>query len=104
MKSMETVVGTPYYVAPEVLSMSYEKECDIWSLGVVLYTMLSGTLPFSGTTNVEIFRNIKLVNYNFSGNSWKHISGEAKDLVEKMIVKEPSRRITLREALNHSWF
>ena len=64
---METMVGTPYYVAPEVLTGAYGKECDIWSLGVVLYTMLSGNLPFGGDTNAEIFRNIKMVNYNFNG-------------------------------------
>ena len=66
-QKMETMVGTPYYVAPEVLGGKYGKECDIWSLGVVLYAMLSGQLPFAGNNNNEIFRNIKMVNYSFSG-------------------------------------
>ena len=52
---LSSMVGTPYYVAPEVLGGSYGKECDIWGLGVVLYTMLSGTLPFGGGSNAEIF-------------------------------------------------
>ena len=82
---METMVGTPYYVAPEVLSMSYGKECDIWSLGVVLYTMLSGTLPFGGDTNAEIFNNIKMANIKFSKKNWGHISEEAKHLIKQMI-------------------
>ena len=56
---MTTVVGTPYYVAPEVLNGNYGMECDVWSLGIVLYTMLSGTLPFSGHTNKKIFERIK---------------------------------------------
>ena len=101
---METMVGTPYYVAPEVLSGKYGKECDIWSLGVVLYTMLSGTLPFSGDTNAEIFKNIKMVNYNFNGKSWSHISPEAKNLIKRMLQKEPLERISLPDALKHAWF
>ena len=51
--------------------------------------MLSGTLPFGGDTNPEIFRNIKMVNYNFNGKAWSHISSEAKNLISKMLVKEP---------------
>lgn len=57
---LETMVGTPYYVAPEVLSGAYGPECDTWSLGVVLYAMLSGNLPFGGENNAEILRRIKI--------------------------------------------
>ena len=67
----------------------------------MLYTMLSGTLPFGGDTNAEIFRNIKMVNYSFNAKAWTNISAEAKNLIKRMIVKETKERITLAEALKH---
>lgn len=56
---MHSIVGTPFYVAPEVLYGTYNKECDVWSLGVILYTLLVGYPPFRGNTNLEIFNQIK---------------------------------------------
>lgn len=58
-KALTALVGTSYYVAPEVLEQRYGFECDCWSLGVIMYVMLSGNLPFPGRTNSEIFYNIK---------------------------------------------
>lgn len=56
---MSSVVGTPYYLAPEVLSKSYGKECDVWSIGVLMYVMLTALMPFSGGTHAELFAHIK---------------------------------------------
>ena len=64
--SMRTLVGTPYYVAPEVLQGQYGFECDCWSLGVIMYTILSGYLPFYGTTPGEVFERIKNGTVTFS--------------------------------------
>jgi len=57
-EKMHTVVGTPYYVAPEVLKGQYGKECDVWSLGIILYVFLCGYPPFEGDSNTQIFKNI----------------------------------------------
>ena len=58
------ILGSPYYVAPEVLSGKYGKECDIWSIGVILYTMLYGCHPFTGIDKEELWSNIRRLNYS----------------------------------------
>lgn len=67
-------IGTPYYIAPEVLNHCYGKECDIWSLGVMAYIILSGIPPFNGESDKEIMANIKIGKYNFNHTVWKGIS------------------------------
>ena len=65
---MNSVVGTSYYIAPEVIEGNYGEECDIWSLGVVLFVMLSGCYPFYGVTHPEILHAIQNAPLNFDGN------------------------------------
>lgn len=101
---MTTVVGTPYYVAPEVLKGSYAKECDVWSLGIILYVFLCGYPPFEGDNNTQIFKNIMGQKLCFAEAEWSEISDEAKDLLTKMLEREPSKRITSEDALKHTWF
>ncbi|CAI2365330.1 unnamed protein product [Moneuplotes crassus] len=102
MLRMETRAGTALYMAPEVLDKDYSNACDTWSLGVILYIMISGLLPFEGSTDAEIEENIRNINYDFDDDVWKEASDEVKDLISKMLVYEKDR-ITPKEALKHPW-
>ncbi|KAF7458403.1 calcium-dependent protein kinase CDPK5 [Cryptosporidium felis] len=98
-----SVVGTPYYVAPEVLYGSYSKLCDLWSAGVILYILLCGYPPFHGKDNVEILRKVKIGQYSLEHNSWKYVSDSAKDLIRRLLMIDPNKRISAQDALNHPW-
>ncbi|KAL9319324.1 hypothetical protein ACSQ67_015841 [Phaseolus vulgaris] len=97
------VVGSPYYVAPEVLRKRYGPEADVWSAGVIIYILLSGVPPFWGETEQEIFDAILRFQLDFSSDPWPSISASAKDLVRKMLVRDPSKRITAFDVLRHPW-
>jgi len=101
---MKTMVGTPYYLAPEVLSGHYGKECDIWSLGVVMYVLLSGRQPFQGSNLSEIFRRIRQGRFDFDRPEWTLVSREATELISSMLQVCPFNRISLEQALRHPWF
>ena len=96
-------IGTPLYIAPEVLSGYYTEKCDIWSCGVILYVLLSGIQPFQASNRSELFKKISQGAYKLSGSSWRSISREAKDLIRKMLVINPNERYSAIEALNHPW-
>lgn len=102
MLRMETRAGTALYMAPEVLKKDYSNACDTWSLGVILYIMLSGLLPFEGTTDAEIEESIMTLRYDFDDEVWEGCSESVKDLISKMLVYEKDR-ITPKEALSHPW-
>ena len=95
--------GTPYYIAPEVLKGSYTTQCDNWSMGVVLFIMLSGKPPFGGKTNKEIIDNVLKGTYSFSNPVWDQISDDAKDLIQKLLNKQADERLTAEEAYAHPW-
>ncbi len=102
-KKLTSKVSTPYYISPEILAGNYTEKCDIWSAGVILYVLLSGELPFNGTNDVEIYSKIKKFEFKFPPNKWDHISKEAKDLLNHMIVPE-NERFTASQVLSHPWF
>jgi calcium-dependent protein kinase len=102
-KTLSALVGSLYYLAPEVLKKKYSYECDIWSCGVILYILLCGYPPFDGQTDQEIKNRIVAGTYSFDGDEWNNISEEAKDLVRFMLVYEPSKRILASDALHHPW-
>ena len=100
---MTTPNGTPYYIAPEVLKGSYTTQCDNWSMGVVMYIMLSGKPPFGGKNNNEILNSVLHGTYDFSAPQWDVISDEAKDLIQNLLQRQADMRFTSTEAFNHSW-
>ena len=100
---LTTYTGTPCYMAPEVWDGKYGKECDVWSLGVFLYTLLSAHRPFTGETNSELCCAIRKGDINLFTGTWQSVSEEAKDLIRKMLVTDPSNRLTIQQVLNHIW-
>ena len=100
--NMNDIVGTPHYIAPEVLKGKYNQKCDIWSAGVILYSMLSGHFPFNGRTNKEIFKSISKKKLEFPEKYWKNISNEAQDLISHMLCEE-DKRFSADKVLKHPW-
>ncbi|PNY14907.1 calcium-dependent protein kinase 9-like protein [Trifolium pratense] len=98
------IVGSAYYVAPEVLRQKYGKEIDIWSAGVILYILLCGVPPFWAETEKEIFDVILQGHIDFESHPWPIISNSAKDLIRKMLTQDPKKRITASQVLvEHPW-
>ncbi|XP_073302772.1 calcium-dependent protein kinase 1-like isoform X1 [Primulina huaijiensis] len=97
------LVGSAYYVAPEVLRRNYGSEADIWSAGVILYILLSGVPPFWGENEKGIFEAVLRGHLDFVSEPWPLISSSAKDLVKKMLQADPKDRLNAVEVLNHPW-
>lgn len=102
---MSTCCGSPSYVAPEILEQGeYSNACDIWSIGVILYVLLSGYLPFYGNTQEELFDKILTASFSFNNKCWDDVSEQAKDLVSRMLTLKPEDRPSAEECLKHPWF
>ncbi|KAK3432048.1 calcium-dependent protein kinase 2 [Eucalyptus grandis] len=102
-KVYRDIVGSAYYVAPEVLHRRYGKEIDIWSAGVILYILLSGVPPFWAETEKGIFNAILQGEIDFVSDPWPSISDGAKDLIRKMLTQDPKKRVTSAQVLEHPW-
>ncbi|CAN1789781.1 Calcium-dependent protein kinase 9 [Linum perenne] len=102
-KVCRDIVGSAYYVAPEVLRRKYGKEIDIWSAGVILYILLSGVPPFWAETEKGIFDAVLKGDIDFQSHPWPSISDGAKDLVCKMLTHDPKKRLTSAQVLEHPW-
>ena len=103
-RAEKAVIGSSYYIAPEVLKQRYNEKCDTWSVGVILYMTLVGAAPFDGKTDNDILQRIKIGKYNKSDARFLEHSDEVKDLVSKLLEKDINKRLSAKEALNHPWF
>lgn len=100
---LNDIVGSAYYVAPEVLHRSYTLEADVWSIGVITYILLCGSRPFYARTESGIFRSVLRADPNFEDSPWPSISAEAKDFVRRLLNKDHRKRMTASQALTHPW-
>ncbi|KAJ8426375.1 hypothetical protein Cgig2_000570 [Carnegiea gigantea] len=97
------IVGSPYYMAPEVLKRNYGPEVDVWSAGVILYILLCGVPPFWAETEQGVAQAIIRSIVDFRRDPWPKVSDNAKDLVKRMLNPDPKRRLTAQEVLDHPW-
>ena len=98
------IIGSAYYIAPEVLDKNYNEKCDTWSVGVILYMFLVGRAPFDGRNNDEILYSIKTKEYDYKNERLNQHSKEVQDLVRNLLNKNTEKRFSAKEALNHEWF
>lgn len=97
---LNDIVGSAYYVAPEVLHRSYSTEADVWSIGVIAYILLCGSRPFWARTESGIFKAVLKADPIFDEPPWPSLSSEAKDFVKRLLVKDPRKRMSAAQALS----
>ncbi|KAJ0099334.1 hypothetical protein Patl1_21154 [Pistacia atlantica] len=100
---LNDIVGSAYYVAPEVLHRSYGTEADMWSIGVIAYILLCGSRPFWARTESGIFRAVLKADPSFDEAPWPSLSPEAIDFVKRLLNKDYRKRLTAAQALSHPW-
>jgi len=110
-KPLTGLCGTPDYVAPEVLTWyedddngkPYGKGSDLWSLGVLLYVILSGCSPFTADDEEQLLKQVAEAKYEFHENEWRTVSDHAKDLIRRLLVVDPLQRMSKEQLLVHPW-
>ncbi|KAL1554706.1 cyclin-dependent serine/threonine protein kinase [Salvia divinorum] len=100
---LNDIVGSAYYVAPEVLHRSYGTEADMWSIGVIAYILLCGSRPFWARTESGIFRAVLKADPSFEEDPWPNLSPDAIDFVKQLLNKDYRKRLTAVQALSHPW-
>jgi len=101
---LKETCGTPNYVAPDVLKGNgYDKRADVWSLGIIMFLMLRGRLPFDSHNVDDILKNTLKMSLPLDEEHWDNVSPDARDLVTKLLDRDMNSRITIQDALNHPW-
>lgn len=103
-KRMKHIIGSPFYMAPEVFEKSYTEKCDIWSAGIILFILLIGYPPFNGSNDQEVAKAIKENTLRLYLSEFDHISPSAKDLLSRMLAKKDVNRISSNDVVHHRWF
>mmetsp|Transcript_4615 Transcript_4615/g.12883 ORF Transcript_4615/g.12883 Transcript_4615/m.12883 type:complete len:313 (-) Transcript_4615:186-1124(-) len=102
--SFKTACGSPHYMAPEIFSgVPYCEKCDVWSCGVVLFTLLSGSMPFDGESTQELIQNIWHEPVRLHQEAWKSVSRDAQELVVRTCCKAVDRRPSSNQVATHPW-
>lgn len=102
-KKLTLMIGTVNYLAPEVIKRRYDSQCDLWSCGVILYILLSGTLPFKSSSKKKTLKRIEKGNYSMNDHKWYMVSELAKNFVKSLLEIDPKIRLTAKEAFNSQW-
>lgn len=102
-KFLESVVGSAAFVAPEVMDYKSGKPSDLWSCGAIMYTLFSGSQPFTGLNDRQVLQKAKKGEYRLTGRIWEPVSTEAKDLIRRLLVLGPEKRCSAQEALDCDW-
>ena len=102
--TQKKLVGSSYYIAPEVLRKHYDEKCDIWSCGVILYILLSARPPFGGDTDSEIMEKVAKGKFDLKSSPFDKTSNEAINLIKSCLTMDVDKRISAEEALKHPWF
>lgn len=101
-KGENKLIGTSYYIAPEILKGDYNEKCDIWSLGVILYILVTAVPPFDGDNDRKILESVRRGYYTFQIPEMAKVSAELKDLISKILQPE-DRRYTIDQIFRHPW-
>jgi calcium-dependent protein kinase len=98
------LVGSSYYIAPEVIKKNYDEKCDLWSCGVIMYILLSGRPPFSGDDDREIMLKVRKGKYDLESEPFDKLSKSGLDLIKNLLEIDPKKRLSASEAIEHLWF
>jgi calcium-dependent protein kinase len=93
---MNTNLGTPYYIAPEIIDGMYDERCDLWSVGVITYMLISGSPPFHAKTHAQLYSKIKRTDFDFEADVWKELdSFQAESFIMGLLEPNLDKRMTI---------